>query len=95
MAQESIKITEEAFDHMIEIMTPLIPQLREHLDAAVRRITALSGEWDDEDYRNFLESFRYLESKLNSIEEETAQLIETTKQKREIIYARRTIKMGG
>lgn len=93
MAQDSLKITEEAFDQMVEILTPLVPHLQNHLDAAVKRIAALSGEWDDEDYRNFLESFRYLQNKLNSINEETAQLIETTKQKRAFINARRAIEM--
>ena len=93
MAQDTIKVTEETFEQMLQILTPLVPQLQEHLDAAVRRITALSGEWDDEDYQSFLASFQNIESKLSSVEEETAQLIETTQAKQEILRARSTIEM--
>jgi len=93
MAQDVLNLNEESFDKLIEILSQLTPELREHLDGAVKRITALSGEWDDDDHRNLLESFNGIRSELDEIDDVTAQMINEARRKLEMIQARRNIKM--
>ena len=93
MAQEFLNLNEESFEKLIEIFSRLSPELREHYNNAVNRITALSGEWNDEDYQNFLESVKNIEGVLNDIDSSTIQLLAELKRKLEVIRARINIKL--
>lgn len=93
MAQDVLNFNEESFDRIIEVLSQLAPELREHLDGAAKKITALSNEWDDEDHRIFLEAFNGIRNELDEIDDATDQMIKETRRKLEIIQARRNIKM--
>lgn len=93
MAQDVLNLNEESFSQIIEALTQLSPELKEHFDGAVKRITALSGEWDDEDQTQLLEAIAGLKNELNAIDDAVAQLIAEARRKIEMIQARRNIQM--
>ena len=93
MAQDILNLNEESFELIIEVLSQLAPALRKDFDVAVKRITSLTGEWNDEDHRNFLESFKSIEVELGSIDDATAQMITEARRKLEMIQARRNIQL--
>ena len=93
MAQDVLNLNEESFSQIIEALTKLTPELKEYFDGAVKRITALSGEWDDEDQTQLLEAIARLKNELNAIDDAAAQLIAEARRKLEMIQARRNIQM--
>ena len=93
MAQDVLNLNEESFERIIETLSQLAPSLRKDFDGAVKRITALSGEWDDEDHRNLLESFKSIEMELDSIDDTNSQMVTEARRKLEMIRARRNIQM--
>jgi hypothetical protein len=93
MAQEFLNLNEESFERLIELLSRLSPELREHFDRAVNRIAALSGEWNDEDYQTFFESVKNIEGELNDIDGTTIQLLAEVKRKLEVIRARSNINL--
>ena len=93
MAQDVLNLNEESFEQIIEILSQLAPMLRKDFDGAVKRITTLSSEWNDDDYRNFLETFKSVGTELDSIDDATTQMITEARRKLEMIQARRNIKL--
>lgn len=93
MAQDILNLNEESFERIIENLTKITPELHETFDRAWKRINALSNEWDDEDYRKFLENLRSLENELGSIDGIASQMMTEAKRKLEMIQARCNIKM--
>ena len=93
MAQDILNLNEESFGRIVDALSQLAPALRDHYDNAVKSITALSSEWDDEDHKNLLEALKSIEAELSSIEDTNGQLINEAKRKLEMIQARRNIKM--
>lgn len=93
MAQDVLNLNEESFGRIVDALSQLTPALRDHYDNAVKSITALSSEWDDEDHKNLLEALKSIEAELSSIEDTNGQLINEAKRKLEMIQARRNIKM--
>ena len=93
MAQDVLNLNEESFGRIVDALSQLAPMLRDHYDKAVRDITVLSGEWDDEDHKNLLEALKGMKANLSDIEDTNAQLINEAKRKLEMIQARRNIKM--
>ena len=93
MAQDFLDLNDESFERLIELLSRISPELREHFDRAVNRISALSGEWNDEDYQAFFESIKNIEGKLNDIDGSTNQLLLEVKRKLEVIRARSSINL--
>lgn len=93
MAQDVLNLNEESFGRIVDALSQLALALRDHYDNAVKSITALSSEWDDEDHKNLLEALKSIEAELSSIEDTNGQLINEAKRKLEMIQARRNIKM--
>ena len=93
MAQEYLNLNDESFERLIELLSHLSPALREHFDRAVNRIAALSSEWKDEDYQNFLESVKSNEGKLNNLDSTNTELLNEVKRKLEVIRARSNINL--
>lgn len=93
MAQDVLNLNEESFRRIIDLLSQLDPDLREQYDRAVKQITALAEDWNDEDHREFLESFKEIENELDNVSSITVQMITETRQKLEMIQARRNIQL--
>ena len=93
MAQDVLNLNEESFRRIIDLLSQLDPELREQYDRAVKQITALAEDWNDEDHREFLESFKEIENELDNVSSITVQMITETRQKLEMIQARRNIQL--
>ena len=93
MAQDVLNLNEESFRRIIDLLSQLDPDLREQYDRAVKQITALAEDWNDEDHREFLESFKEIENELDNVSTITVQMITETRQKLEMIQARRNIQL--
>ena len=93
MAQDVINLNEESFRRIIDLLSQLDPELREQYDRAVKQITALAEDWNDEDHRDFLDSFQEIEHELDSVNLITDKMITEARQKLEMIQARRNIQM--
>ena len=93
MAQDILNLNEESFSRVIDLLSHLDPDLREQYDRAVKQISALSEEWNDEDHRDLLDSFKVIENELNNVSSITVQMITEARQKLEMIQARRNIQM--
>ena len=93
MAQDVLNLNEESFRRIIDLLSQLDPDLREQYDRAVKQITALAEDWNDEDHREFLESFQEIENELDNVSSITVQMITETRQKLEMIQARRNIQL--
>ena len=93
MAQDVLNLSEESFRRIIDLLSQLDPDLREQYDRAVKQITALAEDWNDEDHREFLESFKEIENELDNVSSITVQMITETRQKLEMIQARRNIQL--
>ena len=81
MAQGVLNLNEESFRRIIDLLSQLDPELREQYDRAVKQITALSEEWNDEDHKEFLESFKEIETELDNVSSITIQMITEARQK--------------
>lgn len=93
MTQKVFSLNEESFEKTIEVLSQLVPNLRNHYNGAVERFSTLSSEWDDEDYHNFMKSLKGIENQLNNIDYNTAQIINEVNRKLELIRTRHNIQM--
>ena len=88
MAQDVLNLQEESFERIIKTLTFNSSSIKEHFDRAVEKMTALSGEWDDEDYQNLLNALKGLETKLNDLDDNTQQMIAKAEYSLEMIRSR-------
>ena len=93
MAQDVLNLQEESFARIIKTLSQHSPAIKEHFDRAVEKITALSGEWNDEDFQNLLEAMKGIGNKLDDIDDTTQQMIAKAEYKVEMINARTSIKL--
>ena len=93
MPQDVLNLQEESFERIIKTLSQHSLLTREHFDRAVEKITALSSEWDDEDYQNLLEAIKEIGKKLDIVDEHTQQAIAKAEYKLEMINARKNIKL--
>ena len=88
MAQDVLNLQEESFERIIKALSINSPTIKEHFDRAVEKITALSGEWNDEDYQNLLNALNGLKTKLNDLDDNTQQMIAKAEYSLEMIRSR-------
>ncbi len=91
MAQDVLNLDEESFEQVKTLLSQHALFVREHYDNAAKKIAALSGTWDDDDYQRFQTAFSSLKSKTDEFTELTDQLIAKAEYKIEMIRARRNI----
>ena len=93
MAQDILNLQEESFERIIKTLSQHLLLTREQYDRAVDKVTALSSEWNDEDYQNLLEAIKGIGVKLDIVDEHTQQAIAKAEYKLEMIHARKNIKL--
>lgn len=91
MAQDILNLDEESFERILEVLSRISPALREHYNRAVEKVSALTGEWDDEDYQVILQALKSVGNELDDIDELTGQMNAKVRHKLEMIRARRNI----
>lgn len=93
MAQDVLNLQEESFERIIKSLSLHSPAMKELFDRAAENISALSGEWDDEDFQNLLEAMKNIGNKFDDVDDHTQQMIANAEYKLEMIRARKSIKL--
>ena len=93
MAQDVLNLQEESFEQIIKSLSQHSQEMKELLDRATEKISALSGEWDDEDFQNLLEAMKSIGNKFDDVDDHTQQMIAKAEYKLEMIRARKSIKL--
>lgn len=93
MAQDTLTLDENSFARIANELSQLAPALQEQYDKAVVDITALSGEWNDEDYQQLVVALKSFVTKIDELQETNRQLVATANRKIEWIQARCNIEM--
>lgn len=93
MNQNETVFSEQVLSDISQILATYSAQYREILNDTMRKTSANSGDWNDEDFNALLSALKSFEPEADAIEKMTRQFTERISAKLDAIHQLRNIKI--